>query len=77
MSPFFNATGSAGRSPLFQRLLDSLPASQARELIAEEQRYLRTCTLGGSGDRNIAAARDFAESMVGFEDRPAGRSGVA
>lgn len=74
MSPFFNATGSAGRSSLFQRFLDSLPAAQARGLVEGERRYLRTCTLGGSGELRIAAARDFAESMIGFEDRPAGRT---
>lgn len=77
MSPFFNASGSTGRrSPLFQHHLDRLPPGQARELIAQERQFLNSRALNGPSDIRNAAERDFEESMHGFEDLPAGRTGV-
>lgn len=75
MSPSFNATGTAGRSPTFQRYIDSLPPKQARALIERERQYLSTRVLSGPSDVRNAAERDFEESMRGYTERPAGRDG--
>jgi hypothetical protein len=58
------------RTPTFQRFLDQLEPAEAADLIAAERDYLKRALVPSGGFD--AAERDYRESMLGFEDRPAG-----